>query len=68
MIFYSNIYKKENYRGDLLIRSRWCFDFEDEKTEEKTAVYIPIIGAKKSRYKNNPRTMIYSRGRQGYPI
>ena len=38
------------------------------KKARKSAVYIPIISARKSRYKTDLNTMIYSGGRKGYLI
>ena len=35
---------------------------------QKSAVYIPIISARTSRYKSNLSTMIYIGGCKGYPI
>ena len=35
---------------------------------QKSAVQIPIISARKSRYKTNLGAMIFSGGRKGYPI
>ena len=38
------------------------------KKAQKSAVYIPIIDARSSRYETNLSTMINSGGRKGYPI
>ena len=44
----------------MIIRSRWRFEFEDEKGSKTSCIFIPSIFARKSRYKTNPITMIYS--------
>ena len=65
MILHSRIWR--------FIGETWLLDEDgdlilDIKKAHKSAVYIPIISARKSWYKKNPSTMIYSGDRKGYPI